>query len=131
MHHSCGPMHTEYGAPRCSDKNNHNNHNHNHHDDQADITKPVAPCGPMHIEYGAPRGLKTATTNRREESFEGDDAMGQKTPPSAAFFLIYDEEDAEPEMWPPFLGGPQGPQGQDPARHRADRRSLVGLCADP
>ena len=34
------------------------------------------------------------------------DAMGQETPPSAAFFQMYDEEDAEPGFRPPRMGEP-------------------------
>ena len=58
--------------------------------------------GPMHTVSGAPRGQKTATTARREESNEMNDAM----PRSVAFFQMYDEEDAEPWLRPPCQGEP-------------------------
>ena len=51
--------------------------------------------GPMHTESGAPQRQKKATTARMEERNEMNDAIGQKTPPSAAFFWVSDEEDAE------------------------------------
>ena len=66
--------------------------------------------GPMHTESGAPRGQMTATMARREESHEMNDAICQKTPPSAAFFRVHDEGDAEPGVRPPCLGEPPGPQ---------------------
>ena len=49
--------------------------------------------GPIHND---PWGQKTATMAWREERSEMNDAMGQKVPPCAAFFRMYDEEDADP-----------------------------------
>ena len=59
---------------------------------------------PMHTVSDPPRGHKTATMAQREEGYEVNDTIGQKTPPSAAFFRKYDEEDAKPGLRPPGLG---------------------------
>ena len=41
-----------------------------------------------------------------------NDATGQKTPRSATFFRMYDEEDAKQGARPPCLGEPEGPLGR-------------------
>ena len=80
------------------------------------------------------RGEERRGEERRGEERRGEERderrHGQKTPPSAAFFRMYDEEDAERGLRPPCLGEP-GAAAQDPARHRADRGSHVRPCADP
>ena len=61
--------------------------------------------GPVHTECGSPRGQKTATMALREVWDEMYDAIGQKTPPSAAFFRVFDDEQG---VRPPCLDEPPG-----------------------
>ena len=47
---------------------------------------------PSHTEYGASRRQRSSTTVRREVWDEMNDAMRQKTPPSATVFQMFHEK---------------------------------------
>ena len=61
----------------------------------------------VHHSFGPVHTVRRSTMTEDCHN-EMNDAMGQMTPPSTAFFRIYDEEDAEQGVRPPCLGEPLG-----------------------
>ena len=80
----------------------------------------------VHTEYGAPRSQTTATRTRERRESNGTKytAKIRKTPPSQAFFQLYDEEGAERGMRPGSVLDlvPQGRVQQRTVEHR------IGAC---
>ena len=76
----------------------------------------------VHTEYGAPRSQTTATRVRGggESNETKYSAQIRKTPPSQAFFQLYDEEGAEREVRPGSVMDPV-PQGRV-QRHTVEHR---------
>ena len=92
-------------------------------------------AGVQDTEYGAPRSQTTATRARGGgESHEKKyTAKFRKTPPSQAFFQLYDEEDAEREVRPAAVlePRPQGPVQRHTAQHIVDILPYVQILDVP